>query len=188
LPTGSRLIGAGSEAAALLWAVLLAPDDEAPRLIFADWLEEHGEPDRAKVIRWMVRVPSYRFFWNQSRWAKRPKHKHAEAIKAIRGLKPRLSVLCQEEWALYRGVEQVVMRRGFAEAVTLPAYVFLSSAAELFSLHPFQDVLLSDLHPRPAWTPAHEQLERRVVLPRRAPAEQFSVRDPLVGGGVGRVQ
>jgi len=35
----------------LLQAVLDAPDDDALRLIFADWLEEHGEAERAEFIR-----------------------------------------------------------------------------------------------------------------------------------------
>jgi uncharacterized protein (TIGR02996 family) len=30
------------------------PDDDAPRLIFADWLEENGDPDRAEFIRLMI--------------------------------------------------------------------------------------------------------------------------------------
>src|SRR5436305_2053272 len=33
-----------SEADALWAAVLEAPEDDAPRLVYADWLEEHGRP------------------------------------------------------------------------------------------------------------------------------------------------
>jgi uncharacterized protein (TIGR02996 family) len=34
------------------WAAIReAPEDDAPRLVFADWLEEHGEADRAEFIR-----------------------------------------------------------------------------------------------------------------------------------------
>jgi uncharacterized protein (TIGR02996 family) len=36
---------------ALLRAVLESPADDAPRLVLADWLEEHGHPDRAEFIR-----------------------------------------------------------------------------------------------------------------------------------------
>jgi uncharacterized protein (TIGR02996 family) len=35
----------------LLKAVLAAPDDDAPRLIYADWLDEHGRPERAEFVR-----------------------------------------------------------------------------------------------------------------------------------------
>ena len=36
---------------ALLRAIQDAPDDDAPRLVHADWLEEHGQPQRAEFIR-----------------------------------------------------------------------------------------------------------------------------------------
>jgi len=144
---------ADSDAAALLRAVLLAPEDEAPRLVYADFLEDRGQADRARLIRWMIRVPTYRFFWRQSRLASRPKHEHKEAIKAIRGFNPRLTVLCRDEWGPRRGVEQVTMRRGFGEPITLPAQVFLATGGELFAAHPFTSVIPSDPHPRPSWGP-----------------------------------
>src|SRR4051812_26631197 len=40
-----------SDAAALLAAICAAPDDDAPRLVYADWLDEHGQPERAEFIR-----------------------------------------------------------------------------------------------------------------------------------------
>jgi serine/threonine-protein kinase len=36
---------------AFLRAIADAPDDDAPRLVYADWLDEHGQPDRAEFIR-----------------------------------------------------------------------------------------------------------------------------------------
>src|SRR6476619_554029 len=40
-----------SDDAALLAAIRAAPADDAPRLIYADWLDEHGRPERAEFIR-----------------------------------------------------------------------------------------------------------------------------------------
>jgi len=40
-----------SDAAALLAAIRTAPYDDAPRLIYADWLDENGQPERAEFIR-----------------------------------------------------------------------------------------------------------------------------------------
>ena len=40
-----------SDAPALLAAIRAAPDDDAPRLVYADWLDEHGDPARAEFIR-----------------------------------------------------------------------------------------------------------------------------------------
>jgi uncharacterized protein (TIGR02996 family) len=39
---------------ALLAAVLAEPDDDGPRLVYADWLEEHGQPARAEFVRVQV--------------------------------------------------------------------------------------------------------------------------------------
>jgi uncharacterized protein (TIGR02996 family) len=36
---------------AFLHAMVERPDDDAPRLIYADWLDEHGRPGRAEFIR-----------------------------------------------------------------------------------------------------------------------------------------
>src|SRR5437763_17050310 len=35
----------------LLRAVLKDPDDDRPRLAYADWCAKHGDPDRAELIR-----------------------------------------------------------------------------------------------------------------------------------------
>jgi len=40
-----------TDADAFLQTILDHPDDDVPRLIFADWLEEHGDGDRAEFIR-----------------------------------------------------------------------------------------------------------------------------------------
>ena len=40
-----------SDAIALLAAIRQAPDDDAPRLVYADWLDEHGQTEWAEFIR-----------------------------------------------------------------------------------------------------------------------------------------
>jgi uncharacterized protein (TIGR02996 family) len=45
-----------TEDAALWRAVVADPHDDAPRLVFADWLEEHGQPPRAEFIRVQCRL------------------------------------------------------------------------------------------------------------------------------------
>jgi len=37
--------------AAFLAAIRAQPEDDAPRLVFADWLDEHDRPVRARFIR-----------------------------------------------------------------------------------------------------------------------------------------
>jgi uncharacterized protein (TIGR02996 family) len=41
----------GPDEQALLAAVIADPEDDLPRLAYADWLDEHGDPHRAKYIR-----------------------------------------------------------------------------------------------------------------------------------------
>jgi uncharacterized protein (TIGR02996 family) len=43
-----------SEEEALLAAVYANPDDDTPRLVYADWLDEHGDAERAEFIRLQI--------------------------------------------------------------------------------------------------------------------------------------
>ncbi len=43
---------------ALLRAILDSPDDDAPRLVYADWLEENGDATRPGRRRWPPRLTS----------------------------------------------------------------------------------------------------------------------------------
>jgi uncharacterized protein (TIGR02996 family) len=48
---------------ALLQAILESPDDDTPRLVNADFLDEHDDPDRAEFIRvqsLLARLQRYR--------------------------------------------------------------------------------------------------------------------------------
>lgn len=41
---------------ALLAAIIAAPDDDLPRLVYADWIEERGRPERAAFVRVQCRI------------------------------------------------------------------------------------------------------------------------------------
>ena len=43
-----------SDADALLSAIIAHPDEDTPRLAYADWLDEHGQPERAEFIRFQI--------------------------------------------------------------------------------------------------------------------------------------
>jgi uncharacterized protein (TIGR02996 family) len=47
-----------SDAAAFLRAIIAEPADDLPRLVYADWLDEHGEPERAEFIRVQCAIPN----------------------------------------------------------------------------------------------------------------------------------
>lgn len=48
-----------TEREALLRAVCESPDDDTPRLVFADWLDEHDEPERAEFIQVQVALQQF---------------------------------------------------------------------------------------------------------------------------------
>lgn len=45
-----------TDRAAFLAAICAQPDDDTNRLVYADWLEEYGEPERAEFIRVQIRL------------------------------------------------------------------------------------------------------------------------------------
>lgn len=51
---------AASDFEGLVRAVFHNPDDDTPRLIFADWLEENGQIDRAALIRYQCEQARYK--------------------------------------------------------------------------------------------------------------------------------
>jgi uncharacterized protein (TIGR02996 family) len=60
--------GRNADEDALLRAVWDAPHDDAPRLVYADWLEENGDAARAEFIR--VQIELARFEWDDDRHRK----------------------------------------------------------------------------------------------------------------------
>lgn len=44
------------DAVAFVRAICSAPEDDTPRLVYADWLEEHGQADRAEFVRLQIRI------------------------------------------------------------------------------------------------------------------------------------
>ncbi len=51
----------------LLWSIRLSPDEDAPRLIYADWLEETGAPDRAEFLRVQIEEATLEFYSNYAK-------------------------------------------------------------------------------------------------------------------------
>ena len=102
---------------ALLRAVLEAPFDDGPRLVYADWLEEHGEAERAAAIREGCRT-------------------------RIGGLaNPRSAPVLPPPVLL------AYQDRGFIEAIMIPQAAFLRHAEAMFRSLPIAGVRLTDRAP-----------------------------------------
>jgi uncharacterized protein (TIGR02996 family) len=94
MPFGS---GAYMTEDALLAAVLAAPLEDAPRLVYADWLEEQGDP-RGEFLRIIVRLETL-----AGREAPPEMSAKLKWVREVAGLRNRLRELRQVvpgEWAL----------------------------------------------------------------------------------------
>jgi uncharacterized protein (TIGR02996 family) len=113
---------------AFLHAICENPQDDAPRLIYADWLEEHGKPERAEFIR--VDVELARLDEDDPRWP----------ALAARGRE--LLERHGDEWRRLPnlpGIRWGRWERGFVvEARAAHAKAFLENAATLFRVTPLR--------------------------------------------------
>jgi uncharacterized protein (TIGR02996 family) len=119
---------------ALMRAVIADPDDDAPRLIFADWLDENGQCERAEFIR--VQIALAEMATNDER---RPELRRCER---------RLLRRWGNRWtqALRPAVFNYIFRRGFVESVVCIADEFLSNGKPLFALAPIRFLWLTGAH------------------------------------------
>jgi uncharacterized protein (TIGR02996 family) len=113
--------------------IVTHPEDDTPRLVFADWLDEHGDAQRAEFIR--VQVELHRLDDGSPRRAEllaRQQALLAANEKAWCATLPKARGLGWKGWS-----------RGFPEAVWInSAKVFREQAAAVFAAAPVQDLAL----------------------------------------------
>ena len=121
-----------TEAEAFLQRIRAYPDDDAQRLIFADWLDEEGDP-RGRFIRVQLALAHL-----PERDRARDKLVSEERL---------LREAHYEEWtAPFRGlVSGPVFRRGFVDEVKVEARQFLRHAHEIFAAGPVRHIHLLDV-------------------------------------------
>ena len=133
--------------AAFIAAIKAAPDDDAPRLIFADWLDERGESERAEFIRVQCELA-----------------RHPVVVRDLVPLRRReqtLMGLNLTDWfsaACYGGyvflnqpphstspadAPFAVIRRGFIHSVTCTAADWLQHGDAILAEHPVREVRLT---------------------------------------------
>src|SRR4051794_29607152 len=114
-------------------AIRQDPEDDAVRLVYADWLAEHGQPERAEFIRVQVAL------------ADPPEHP-AER-RALRAREAALLAGHGKQWfgpLKKLGVRSWVVRRGLVERVSLTARKFLDHGEQLLALVPVHVVALGN--------------------------------------------
>jgi uncharacterized protein (TIGR02996 family) len=113
-----------------LQAIIADPEDDAPRLVYADWLDEHGDTARAEFIR--TQCERARLPRNDERsW---PLEQREQAL-----LKEH-----EQAWAapLPGLAEFWQFRRGFVEWMQIEGEKFLPCAEELFAAFPLRSLQL----------------------------------------------
>ena len=136
------------EGRACFAAIHADPRDDAPRLIYAGWLDEHGDSERAEFIRLQValeRVPAGHLPppWLDRRGRTRDTARDPRRTKLAR----RAATLLKRHgrrWAepLAGQVARYEFRRGFIEAVEITAACFVRLGRGLVDTAPIRHVWL----------------------------------------------
>ena len=119
------------EQAALLAAIVAEPDADAPRLVYADWLQEHGDEEQAEFIRNSIKLALMK-----------PKGKTWNALAE------RLEIRWgrASRWLAALGLEKAIPsphHRGFPEQVTYDGpNEFFAEAAALFQFVPVRELVI----------------------------------------------
>jgi uncharacterized protein (TIGR02996 family) len=142
--------------AAFLQAILDDPDDDSPRLVYADWLEEHGgaaQQARAEFIRLQCALaddcepPWHRPFSHREAALQTLADLTREADVRRQKLARRRDLLQRDHRDRWLAGEpkwlQAVFRRGFVEHVGISVWDFFESAEALFDRHPIRGVELT---------------------------------------------
>jgi uncharacterized protein (TIGR02996 family) len=123
--------------AAFFRAIREAPDDNTPRLIYADWLQENGDPERGEFIH--VQCELSRPDLEATR---RPVLRQREEQLLAKNRKAWLAPLPN-----FLRRMQPEFRRGFVEAITTAVNPFVSHAEDLFEAAPVRSAHFLPLRP-----------------------------------------
>lgn len=155
-----------AERAGLLAAIRDTPEDDAPRLIYADLLAENDETDRAEFIRVQCRLARMRFpgvspsagAWKVERDELRRREDELIRFNASRWLREWLPEELMEGFGTWthegpvihskRSVlRTVVWRRGFVSEIRAPLATLLDHGAAILGEHPVTRMVVTDRQP-----------------------------------------
>ncbi len=139
--------------------IIANPDDDAPRLIYADWLEEQGNP-RGEFIRVQCEMAGLK-----------PTQKR---YKELREREQRLFFKHGQHWQLPHAFRKCVYRRGFVEECAMALSYFIKNSEKYLRMTPLRDVV---------FTRMKDQLEKLAEVPNlgRLNSVHFKSRDRFVG-------
>jgi uncharacterized protein (TIGR02996 family) len=122
---------------AFIRAIARDPDEDTPRLAFADWLSEHGQQDRAEFIRAQCRLEGLP-----------PAEPQREELLHLAN---RLLGENEARWSAELGLpaNRLGYRRGFPETITTTPTEFARFAERVFAVAPIRSVQLRSLEQLP---------------------------------------
>lgn len=133
--------------AAFLAKIIEAPDEDAPRLVYADWLQEHGREEQARFVRGLVatsHLPGT--FWNLAGRGGRVT-RFKDLLGVVPWELPNVRAAAMEERTGYVQASStsaaVLWRRGFIEAVFCSG-VSLGPVLKTLKRHPLREVVLTN--------------------------------------------
>jgi uncharacterized protein (TIGR02996 family) len=124
-----------SDGDALRQAILAQPDDDIARLVYADWLEENGQPERAAFIRAQVWAAQAEPYSPDAR-------KHTDTADKLRNGREGPWTKHLSQW-----VEWKYFWRGFIERAQVNVASFPRHAAALFAAEPIRSLKMTRYRP-----------------------------------------
>ncbi len=141
-----------------LQAIIANPAEDVHRLVYADWLDENGDPARAEVIRVQVELEPLR---QHGHGTERLHGGDCPACSRIARLEYRERKLLSDHIGKWRIVVEVcpevgsfvvcpavVFRRGFVAEVSCTMADWLAHGQQIVSENPIEKVTITDKKPR----------------------------------------
>jgi len=132
---------------ALLAGIVAHADADLPRLVAADWLDEHGDPERAAFIRLQCAREaddSLELKWTEERFRFSPTGVPLWAEEACPNLVRAEFTAGAGLGVAYTGAEKVTFRRGFPFRVACRADEWQRYGAHVVPRQPVRELVLRD--------------------------------------------
>jgi uncharacterized protein (TIGR02996 family) len=118
-----------------LRAICADPEDDTVRLVYADWLDENGDPERAEFIRCQIACPDWPGFPD-------PRFMRAKELRTLRG------GTWLAELPKLKGADWGAFRRGFVSKATFAdARHFQLGCGPALRAAPIQTIYLRSVNP-----------------------------------------
>jgi uncharacterized protein (TIGR02996 family) len=131
-----------SDEEALLAAIAAQPEEDTPRLAYADWLDEHGDHIRAEFIRVQIEI---------ARVETLPRmvlNRHVDLFKRQQDLLDNHRDALLGQLAAFSKVAEIEFERGFVSELALGVDSLVNSRPSIASTNPLPRIIIQDVTER----------------------------------------